>query len=95
MAKYNVGQKIYNNGDMANPEEFGVIVEVIEPDDVLRYTRYKIKSDSGRTYTVSESAFSDVYKGHSGTRIVPFEAYKKYRDEIMQRYKDTINKTRF
>jgi hypothetical protein len=42
----------------------------------------KIKTDD-KEYWIPTTAFSEVYKGHGGTRFVTKEAYLKWKEEMM------------
>ena len=68
-----VGQKIFNRGDMANHPHFGVVVET-ENNGWGEQVRIEVDSDDW-DYWVSASSICDVDKGHCGTRIVTIEAY--------------------
>lgn len=70
------GIRIYYNGDMANHEGTGAVIEIKETKwgtDII------IKMDDGRDITVSPCNFSDEYLGHGGTRFVTLDAYNEWR----------------
>jgi len=57
-----VGDEIWNNGDMANEAHFGRIVKI---DGFGVYIEY-----DGGSYAVTKSAFGEESLGPSGTRFV-------------------------
>lgn len=71
------GTRIFNHGDMANPERFGVITRVYSD----RWGDHMdVAYDDGReSRMLSPSQFSREYLGHGGTRFVTEEAYKRWR----------------
>jgi hypothetical protein len=80
-----VGDRVYNHGDMANSPHFGTVSEVISD----RWgVQYRIKPDDGsdrsRDYTIPAVMIDPVFKGHSGTRIVPESAYLAWREAQQQ-----------
>jgi len=85
-----VGQKVYNRGDMANIEHWGIITKMTPADrfsDSIEIT--PIDDDRG-PYSVSSCAISDIDKGNGLTRIVTEEARKAYIETI-----NNINKKAF
>jgi len=79
--KLNVGTRIFNGGDMANPEHFGTITNIITG----RFgTQIEITPDEEaerKPYSVPPCMFSETYLGHGGTRFVTESAYLEYREE--------------
>ncbi len=77
------GTRIYYGGDMANDEGFGAITsqQTDKFGDFLT-----IKMDDGREFrSLTPALFSEEYLGHGGTRWVTEEAFKKFRDESIER----------
>lgn len=86
------GTRIYYNGDMANEEGLGTIVE--QKTDKWG-THVNIKMDDGRDIKgLSIVMFSDEYLGHGGTRFVTEEAYKKFRQAAIERVKKSLAQKR-
>jgi len=84
------GTRIYYGGDMANDEGFGTITsqQTDKFGDFLT-----IKMDDGREFrSLSPALFSEEYLGHGGTRWVTEEAFKKFRDESIERLLKSANK---
>jgi len=82
------GTRIYYNGDMANDEGLGTIVEQVTDK---WGTHVNIKMDDGRDIKgLSIVMFSDEYLGHGGTRFVTEEAYKKYRQATIERLNKSL-----
>jgi hypothetical protein len=78
----NEGTRIYWTGDMANLEGFGTVTK----REVSKWgVNLTLEMDDGRKLCVSEIAFSEVYKGHGGTRFVTLEAYNKFRSDKMKK----------
>ena len=71
--KLSQGTKTYYTGDRANSDGFGVVT-----DSYLGQVH--IVMDDGRDFWVSESAFSEKYLGHGGTRFVTKAAYTEWRE---------------
>ena len=78
----NVGLRVYNRGDMANPEHWGTVTRVVPPG---RFgAEVEITPDAGegrKAYFVPPCAISEVDKGHCGTHIVTAAAYEERRQE--------------
>jgi hypothetical protein len=77
-----VGTRIYNRGDMANPEHFGTITEVRTD----RWgTQYKItpdaESDRISWYWIPAAMFSETDNGNGTTRFVTEAAHNSWRNE--------------
>ena len=82
------GVRIYYNGDMANDEGLGTITKQVTDK---WGTHVNIKMDDGREINgLSTIMFSDEYLGHGGTRFVTEEAYKKYRQAMIERLKKSL-----
>lgn len=81
-----VGTRVFNGGDMANSEHFGTITE-IKKDKWGEKVQITPDADSERTspYWISVVCFSEVYKGHGGTRFVTEEAHAEFRKEQLDR----------
>ena len=81
-----VGTRVYNRGDMCNPEHFGTITKIesdrwgthieITPDDgaTLGYT-----DEPRKPYSVPVIMICHVDKGNGSTRIVTEAAYNALR----------------
>ena len=88
-----IGTEVYNGGDMANVEHFGIIT-------AIKNGQYQITpdadSDRKNPYWVPFCAFSPVYKGHGGTRFVTKEAYDLFQaerlKEMQERYAKMFSK---
>jgi len=85
------GVRIFYNGDMANEEGLGIITKQTTDE---WGTHVDIKMDDGREFNVSIVIFSDEYLGHGGTRFVTEEAYKKYRQRVIERLEKEMQKAR-
>ena len=81
---YEVGQRIYNGGDMANPSHFGTISEVRITHYGIDY-KIVVDGDDEKPYWIGHCNFSQEYKGHGGTRLVTLEAYQAWRTEQLDR----------
>lgn len=85
-----IGTRIYNNGDMANPDHFGTITDI----NTDRWgTQYEITPDADserKPYWIPPVMFSAEYKGNGSTRFVTEAAYETWRkaqiEELQQRY---------
>lgn len=74
--------RIYYAGDMANDEGFGTIIKAYQ-DKWGSF--YNILMDDGREInSLHTIAFSEIYKGHGGTRFVTEDAYNAYKEEMIQ-----------
>lgn len=73
-----VDTRIYYGGDMCNQSGFGTVTERME---ATRYggSQVHIAMDDGRRMWITETMFSDEYKGHGGTRFVTEVAYNAFR----------------
>lgn len=88
-----VGDRIFNRGDVANIEHFGTIVAVkeatrfggrqveIQPDE---------ETDREETYWVDERVISDFDSGNHSTRIVTIEAHQVFRARQMEAFKSRM-----
>ena len=86
-----VGTRIYNHGDMANFDHFGMITKI---DKNSRFSdQYEITPDDEdlNAYWVYPATFSKEYKGHAGTRIVTEEAYKGWRKAQIKSFTEKSN----
>ena len=88
-----VGTRIFNGGDMANPEHFGTIIEVIESKWGTDY-RIQPDQDSDRTkpYVVPKCIVSPEYSGNGSTRIVTEDAYWTWRNARIEAMKANVLK---
>jgi len=82
-ANLNIGDRIYNHGDMANVSHFGTI-QAIHAGNYG--PRYQVLPDpdsgyDGGPYWIDAYAISPAFKGHGGTRIVTEAAYHAWRNE--------------
>ena len=74
--------RIYYGGDMANCSGFGTIVKT-QHDKWGSFV--DITMDDGRDIArLPIIAFSEVYKGHGGTRFVTIAAYNAYKKELLK-----------
>jgi len=87
------GTRIFNHGDMANPEHFGTITAVVTDRWGTHITIRPDAEAEREPYTVSLGMLSNEYKGHGGTRIVPLTAYEAWRakqiEELTRHCKET------
>jgi len=76
--KFEVGQLVYNHGDMANASGWYEIVEII--DDPRFSVGYKLKEigDLMRNITITENAINTVDRNNGSTRIVTKQARIEY-----------------
>jgi len=90
MLKFNIGQKIYYRGDMANNPGWFEITEIIEDDYFRGYVLKEIDGE-GRTFArVFDCMIHEIDKGHGGTRFVTEEAYRKHREEQLKKLQESI-----
>lgn len=91
--KYQIGQKIYNRGDMANRPGWFEITEIINNPYC---TGYNLKEVNGEreTKAIFESQISEVDKGHSGTRFVTEKAYKEFKKKQIKAPEESFEKYR-
>lgn len=91
-----VGTKMYNHGDMANPDHFGTITRVIKN----RWgVKYEITKDEGSAYEygpyiISAVQVSEKYLGNGMSRIVTKDAYMAFREECMAAYRHNDRQNR-
>lgn len=95
LADLPIGTEVYNGGDMANAEHFGVITD----HNQGRFgTSVEItpEADSCRSgpYWVTIAVFSRVYLGHGGTRFVTKAEYERWRGQqladLQARYREMM-----
>jgi uncharacterized lipoprotein len=80
--KYNVGQKIYYRGDVANRPGWFKITEAIHDKYFKGYELKEI--DGERLLRVPEYMISEIDKGNGSTRFVTEVAYKAYKEQQLQ-----------
>ena len=80
MQKLEVGQRIYNGGDQANPSHFGAITAIRDDKWGLKYEVTPDPDDfyPWGAYWIDAISISPVYLGHGGTRIVTVEAFEAW-----------------
>jgi hypothetical protein len=86
-AKVTVGTRIYYTGDMANPDDFGTVTQII-PGNKYSPELVEVTLDDGRIRKPYASMIEDTYAGSHTTRFVTLEAYDawcKAAIEDMQR----------
>jgi hypothetical protein len=106
MMNLKVGTKIWNNGDMANREHFGEIVDVLNRGGIVEYKIVELICDeekaymetsgdkrTARTYWIHAAMFSEEFKGHSGTRFVTAAEYVRYREAGMAAFRAKYGNT--
>jgi hypothetical protein len=76
--KIEVGQVVYNRGDMANPDHWGTITR-IRGDHVEITPEVEHGEEISYPYYVPTVMICDVDEGHGGTRIVTEEAVQARR----------------
>lgn len=92
----NVGDRIYNRGDVCNPSHFGTITE-IKPATRWGGEQVVITPDEGTTlgyggeargsYTVPSAMINHVDLGNGRTRIVTEAAYKALREKQIAEFR--------
>lgn len=92
--KYQVGQKIYYRGDMANRPGWFEISEAINNDYFQGYDLKEIgENEEKRTLKrIFECSISEIDKGNSSTRFVTEEAYKKLREQQQEQIEKMLSK---
>lgn len=82
-----IGQRVFNNGDMANVEHWGTIVEK-KPGQV----KIQPDKDSDRTdaYWVHECSFSKKYLGNGLSRFVTKAAYDEWKADRMKEFEHAM-----
>ena len=92
MNNFEIGQRIFNRGDMANIEHFGTITKIIKSKfrDSVEITPDK-GSERKYSYIVGMNSISDIDNGNGSTRIVTIEAYNKRRNEQIKKSIEYIN----
>jgi len=89
-----IGQRIYNRGDMANIPHFGTITKIKTSDRFSDMIEITPDNDIDRDpYWVYPSGITDYDLGHGGTRIVTIEAYHKFRNAQIEKMERWIQKT--
>ncbi len=80
-----VGARIYNGGDMANPDHFGTVTEIRSSK---WGTDYQISPDADSTrtepYWIPACIFSAEYKGNGLTRLVTEAAWREWRSASLR-----------
>ena len=77
-----VGIRLWNNGDICNPSHFGTVTKIGGDPRFGQWLEIKPDEDSGYdhgSYRIQAYIISQVFKGHSGTRIVTEAAYYEWR----------------
>ncbi|MDR7856117.1 hypothetical protein [Tissierella sp.] len=89
--KYEIGQKIYNRGDMANRSGW---FEIVRYDS--NWGTYDLEEIGGdrKIGGLFECSISEVDKGHSGTRFVTEKAYKELREKQLKVLEESFAKYR-
>lgn len=81
---YNVGQRIYYTGDMANRSGWGIITHA-RPCNWYG-VNYTLDMQDGRVFSISPNTITDTFNGHSTYRFVTKEAYDEYRNQALAQY---------
>lgn len=92
MSKYEVGQKLYNRGDMANSPGWYVITKKVEPGKYNPMMYHIEEINGNRTNCIYEIGISDVDKGNGSTRIVTEKAYNELREKQIEALQAYLNK---
>lgn len=91
-----VGIRIFNHGDMANPSHFGTITEVAADQWSVRYRIMPdaplYEGDREAPYWIPAALLSERYLGHGGTRIVTESEHRRYRAERIEALKLMIER---
>jgi hypothetical protein len=81
---YNVGQRIYYTGDMANRSGWGIITNA-RPCKWYSLN-YMLEMQDGRIFTIHPHMISDTFNGSSTFRFITKEAYDEYRNLALAQY---------
>ncbi len=79
-----VGTEIYYRGDMANPEDYGEIIQILPaskhgPEQAL------IRTDDGREFVYYTAHISAVDSGNGSTRVCTKQAHEAFREERIRK----------
>lgn len=88
MQPFNIGQRFYYTGDMANSSGFGEIIEV-QPATKYTQLRYNCKFDSGKVRIVDHCSFNVSV----GQRFKTIEQYTSERKAAMDRLYNRLPET--
>jgi hypothetical protein len=92
--KYEVGQKIYYTGDMANCEGWFEIAAIVNNPYCKGYDLREI-GGKGRIFkSVYEIGIGDTYNGNCSKRFVTEEAYKKFKEQQLKAIQEAAAKFR-
>jgi hypothetical protein len=82
MLTLEVGIRIYNRGDMANPDHYGTVVAVVTDK---WGTRYQIRPDADScerdAYWINKELVSETDTGNGLSRIVTEKEHERFRQE--------------
>ena len=93
-SKYQIGQKIYNRGDMANRPGWFEIVNYKEDGFGKRYDLKEIGGEQRLINAIPECMISEIDKGNGSTRFVTEKAYDDYRNKQFEQLQAYLNKNR-
>jgi hypothetical protein len=85
-----IGQRLYNRGDMANPDHWGTITKMTPAgrfSDDIQITPDE-DSPNNLPYSVSACMISDVDNGNGLTRIVTKEAREAYINQYLKQMQE-------
>lgn len=84
----NEGARVYNRGDVCNPDHFGTVTKVITGK---WGAHYEITPDGdareGKPYTIPAAMVNTVDKGNGSTRIVTEEAHRAFRTAQAEQFR--------
>lgn len=87
--KYEIGQKIYYKGDMANRSGWFVIVGQVN-DRFLKGYDLQERGGDRKIRSLPEVMIHDVDAGHGGTRFVTEEAYNKRVNGLIKEFEESM-----
>lgn len=92
LGKYQIGQKIYNRGDMANRPGWFEITDYKEDRFGKRYDLKEIGGEQRTINAIPECAISEIDKGNGSTRFVTEKAYNDLRNKQLEQLQEMMNK---
>jgi len=92
--KYQIGEKIYNRGDMANHPGWFEIVDYKDDDFGKRYDLKEIEGQQRSINAIPECMISEIDKGNGSTRFVTEKAYNDFRNKQLEQLQALINNSK-
>jgi len=88
-----IGLRVYNRGDMANPEHWGVVTKIIKTEGFADQVEITPDAEAERKpYIIFPIMISTIDKGHGGTRIVTEQAYNEFREKQLAALQERMKK---